>query len=224
LDLDKQTMLVWRLADDSEGAVLVEVTITLVFMLVFVLGSIEFLFLFYQWNAASKAVQVGARIAAVSDPVALGLNSLSNGFISASLPPGSMMPNFVVRCEGRTSTCSCSGACPVGGVRYNSAAMNTIVFGRGSSSCSDATAFYNTGMCDVFSRVMAANVVIVYSQTGLGFVGRPGGPVPTITLSLRSLPFQFSFLGGLLGFKDIEMPELRTAITAEDLSSRAPVF
>jgi hypothetical protein len=217
-------MLVWRLADDSEGAVLVEVTITLVFMLVFVLGSIEFLFLFYQWNAASKAVQVGARIAAVSDPVALGLNSLSNGVVSASLPPGSMMPNFVVRCEGRNSICTCSGACPVDGVRYNSAAMNTIIFGRGSSSCSDATAFYNTGMCDVFPRITASNVVIVYAQTGLGFVGRPGGPVPTITLSLQDLPFQFLFLGGLLGFKEIEMPALRTAITAEDLSSRAPLF
>ena len=224
MDLDKQTMLVWRLADDLEGAVLVEVTITLVIMLVFVLGSIEFLFLFYQWNAASKAVQVGARIAAVSDPVALGLNSLSNGVISASLPPGSMMPNFVVRCEGRNSICSCSGACPIDGVRYNSAAMNTIVFGRGSSSCSDATAFYNTGMCDVFPRITAANVVIVYAQSGLGFVGRPGGPVPTITLSLQDLPFQFLFLGGLLGFKEIEMPALRTAITAEDLSSRAPLF
>ena len=28
----------------------------------------------YQWNAAAKAVEIGARIAAVSDPVASGLN------------------------------------------------------------------------------------------------------------------------------------------------------
>jgi hypothetical protein len=48
--------------------------------------------------------------------------------------------------------------------------------------------------------------------------------VPSITLSLQDLPFQFLFLGGLLGFKEIEMPALRTAITAEDLSSQAPLF
>ena len=37
----------------------------------FLLGAIDFLFAFYQWNAAAKAVQVGARIAAVSTPVTM---------------------------------------------------------------------------------------------------------------------------------------------------------
>ena len=203
---------------------LVEVTITLTIMLVFVLGSIEFLFLFYQWNAASKAVQVGARLAAVSDPVAAGLNTLSGAVLNAAFPAGSPMPSFTVKCEGVTGVCSCRGACPPGGFAYSSAAMNTIVFGRGSTSCADATAVYNMGMCDVFSRIAAANVVITYSQTGLGYAGRPGGPVPTITISLRDLPFRFLFLGGLIGLKDIDIPAQQSSITAEDLSSRAPLF
>jgi hypothetical protein len=67
-------------------------------------------------------------------------------------------------------------------------------------------------------------VVIVYSQTGLGFAGRPGGPVPTITISLKDLPLQFFFLSGLMGFKDLRIPPLTTSMTAEDLSSGAPAF
>jgi Flp pilus assembly pilin Flp len=57
---------------DQRGAVMVEVTIMLSLTLVLVLGAIDFLLLFYQWNAAAKAVQMGARLAAVSDPVASG--------------------------------------------------------------------------------------------------------------------------------------------------------
>ena len=100
--------------------------------------------------------------------------------------------------------------------------MNTIVFGRGSLSCTDATSFYTAGMCDVFARITPANVVIVYAQTGLGFADRPGGPVPTITVSLQNLNFQFFFLGGLMGFSNIAVPGMTTTITGEDLSSSAP--
>src|SRR5215467_767054 len=208
---------------DQQGSVLVEVTIMLSITLVLVLGAIDFLLLFYQWNAAAKAVQIGARLAAVSDPVASGLNNLSQAVVSASVPPGAAMPNFVVTCDGRTATCTCNGvnACRGG---YDRAAMNTIVFGRGSSSCSDAKSADVVGMCDIFPRITPANVKIVYAQTGLGYAGRPGGPLPTITVSLQNLPFQFSFLRGLMGFHDFQIPASTVSLTAEDLSSRAPSF
>jgi len=217
--------LTMRILDDERGAVLVEVSVMMTIMFVFLLGSIEFLFVFYQWNAAAKAVQVGARVAAVSDPVAGGLSGLSTAVVGSAVPPGAPMPDFVITCDGSTSRCVCSsaGTCP-GEVVYNAAAMDTIVFGRGSSSCADATSSYNIGMCDVFGRITPANVVIVYTQTGLGFAGRPGGPVPTITVSLKDLPLQFFFLSGLLGFANLRIPPLTTSITAEDLSSRAPAF
>jgi hypothetical protein len=210
---------------DENGAVLVEVTVVMTIMFVFILGSIEFLFALYQWNAAAKAVQIGARIVAVSAPIAAGLNNLSLAAVSPSAPPGSAMPNFMITCDGATASCTCNtvGACPgVGG--YDQAAMNTLVFGRGSSSCFDATSYYDTGMCDIFPKIRPDNVVVVYRQTGLGYVGRPGGPVPTITISIQNLPFQFFFLSGLRGFKDIPIPALTTSITAEDLSSDAPSF
>jgi len=208
---------------DQQGSVMVEVTIMLSITLVLVLGAIDFLLLFYQWNAAAKAVQTGARLAAVSDPVASGLNNLSQAVMSASVPPGAAMPNFVVTCDGRTATCTCNGvnACREG---YDRAAMNTIVFGRGSSSCSDAKSADVVGMCDIFPRITPANVKIVYAQTGLGYAGRPGGPMPTITVSLQNLPFQFFFLRGLMGFHDFQIPASTVSLTAEDLSSRAPSF
>ncbi len=211
-----------RLLRDQSGAVLVEATVMMTIMFIFVLGSIDFLFAFYQWNAAAKAVQIGARIAAVSDPVAGGLNNLSRMVVGAYVEPGAPMPAFDVTCNGATASCSCIGAC-AGVGDYNAPAMNTIVFGRGSTSCSDARNYYNAGMCDVFSRIAPANVVISYTQTGLGFAGRPGGPVPTITLAIHDLPFQFFFLGGLMGFNRIPIPALTTSITAEDLSSAAPL-
>ena len=63
---------------DQDGGVLVETTVLIPILLVFLLGAVDFLFAFYQWSAAIKAVEVGARIAAVSDPVAEGLNSYLN--------------------------------------------------------------------------------------------------------------------------------------------------
>jgi hypothetical protein len=210
-----------RLARDQDGAILVEATVTMTVLLVFVLGSIDFLVAFYQWNAAAKALLVGARIAAVSDPVADGLNNLSIAVAGPFMPAGAPMPSFVVRCDGAARTCTCEGAC-TGITGYNDAAMNTIVFGRGSSSCSDATSLYYAGMCDIFPRITAANVVIVYTQTGLGYVGRPNGPVPTISITLQNLPFQFYFLGGLMGLSKINIPAV-ASIGGEDLSSGAPL-
>lgn len=200
---------------EESGAVFAEFAILLPLVVTIVCGSIDFLYAFYQWNAAAKAVEVGARIAAVSDPVAIDLNNLSNQAVLSGLIPGAALPSFTVICK--EEICSCTGTCTgVTGNSFNTAAMNRIVFGRGSASCGDATSYYATGMCDVLSSITADNVVIMYSQTGLGYAGRPGGPVPTITVSLQNMHFQFFFLSALLGV-NIAMPAMTTTITAEDL-------
>src|ERR1700751_27721 len=97
----------WR---DETGAGLVEISILLPIVITILFGLIDLLYAFYQWNAATKAVQVGARIAAVSDPVAEGLGQLSAAVVSASLRPGSAMPAFTVTCDGARRTCGCEGA------------------------------------------------------------------------------------------------------------------
>ena len=220
-------MDVRRLVNDQNGGVLLETTVMITIVFTFVLGSVDFLFAFYQWNAAAKAVEMGARIAAVSQPLTNGLNALSHAVLSSSVSVGAAMPNFTVTCDGTagtaSGTCSCSGSC-AGVSGFNTAAFNDMVYGRGSSSCTDATSPYFAGMCDIFPRVVQANadVRVVYAQTGLGYAGRCGGPVPTITVSLRNLPFQFFFLGGFLGTASINMPGLQTTVSGEDLSSSAP--
>ena len=62
-----------RLISDQGGGVLVEATVMLLLTFFVLFGSVDFLNAFYQWNMANKAVQHGARIAAVSNPVALDL-------------------------------------------------------------------------------------------------------------------------------------------------------
>jgi hypothetical protein len=203
-----------QLCNDQDGGALVEASIVITLFLIFVLGSVDFLMAMYQWNAAAKAAAVGARIAAVSSPVASDL-SLLTGMEGGELPGQAPPASFTTR------TCTGAGSCTGGGT-YSATAMNTIVFGRGSAACGDATSFYTTGMCDIFPRVQPANVVVSYAYTGLGFAGRPGGPVPTITVTLQNIPFQFFFLGGLLGFSNINIPPMTTTITGEDLSSSAP--
>jgi hypothetical protein len=152
-----------------------------------------------------------------SDPVAAGLNGLSNQAVLNGAAPGAPIQAFVVTCSDRS--CGCAGTCP--GLLENSfdaAAMNRIVFGRGSAACGDATSYYATGMCDVLPSITANNVLIVYSQSGLGYAGRPGGPVPTITVSLQHMQFKFFFLTALLGV-NIAIPPMTTTITAENLCS-----
>ncbi|MEW6641884.1 MAG: TadE/TadG family type IV pilus assembly protein [Pseudomonadota bacterium] len=205
--------LILRACRETEGGVLVETTVMMTIFFVFILGSVDFLMAMYQWNAATKAVEIGARIAAVSDPVSSDLSSMTG--LGGGLNPGDPMPAFTRVCSGATQTCS-------GGGTFSQAALNTIVYGRGSSLCGDAASAYTTGMCDIFSPILPANVVITYTQSGLGYVARPGGPVPTITVSVQNLPFQFYFLGGLMGMANIQIPGLTTSITGEDLSSSAP--
>jgi hypothetical protein len=61
-----------------------------------------------------------------------------------------------------------------------------------------------------------------YTHTGLGFAGRPDGPVPTISIELIGLNFEFILLGGLMGFGPIQIPAMHATITGEDLSKSWP--
>ncbi len=217
-------MAIRRLWSDQTGGAFVEAAVLIPILFVFLLGSVDFLNAFYQWTAATKAMEVGARLAAVSDPVATGLTGTSNVAVSAAVPIGSAqvgdkMPDFQITCASLACTCT-RGTC-TGMGSYSATAMNTIVFGRGSSACGDATSSYNAGMCDIFPRITAANVKIVYDQTGLGYAGRKAGPVPTIAVSLQNMNFQFFFLNGLSGFANLAMPKFTATVTGEGMSSAA---
>jgi hypothetical protein len=221
-----------RFLRDQGGNVLVEVSILIPILFTFLLGAVDFLNAYTQWNEATKAVEVGARIAAVSDPVASGLSSpagqsnIATGWVTSSCPVGNTsstcMPAFTVTCDGAAQTCTCTSGTCTGMGTYSSAAMNLIVYGRdGKGACGDATSYYFAGICDVFNTVpsiSAKNVKVIYTQTGLGFTGRGTGAVPTITVQLQNVPFQFFFLN----VANININNnVVTTITGEALSSAA---
>ena len=55
---------------DNEGATMVEFTIVMMLLFLLTLGMVDVGNMFFQWNSAEKATQVGVRSAAISDPVA----------------------------------------------------------------------------------------------------------------------------------------------------------
>lgn len=203
---------------DESGASFVEFTAVVFTFLVIVLGFVDFSYVFYQWNSATKAVQYGARLAAVSNPVSSDLSTLTG--VSSTVLPGMPMPEFTRICmasvaNGSTGTCS--------GGTYSAAAMQTLLFGRNADGTARTvcvpgeTNMRLFGMCNIFDRVDARKVVVSYENTGLGYAGRPGGPVPTITVNLRDLTYQYIFLGDLLGLSNVSLPGFATTVTGEDL-------
>ncbi len=195
----------------ESGAALLEFTVVVMVFLLVLFGTVEFSYLFYQWNAATKAVQFGARLAAVSPPVSSDLSALT-GMEGGTLPGGAMEP-FNRACVGATGVCS--------GGTYSATAMQTLVYGRGNTVCVNPPQSQLTiGMCNLFWRITPQNVTVSYNYTGLGYAGRPGGPVPTITVELSGLTFQYIFLNGLVpGLSSKSLPGFRTTMTGEDLGN-----
>jgi TadE-like protein len=218
------SLFIAELARDENGGPLVEVAILLPILILFLFGGVDFMNALYQWNAAAKAVQIGARIAAVSDPVASGFSSISDNVLSSGIISGSPMPDFTVECDGGAAACACvSGACDGMG-SYSAEAMGRLVYGpAGKNACTPPASQYFAGMCNVFAAIAPRYVTVVYKQTGLGYAGRSFGPVPTITVSLNAassktkLPFNFFFLP----FAALDIPQVTTTITGEVLSASA---
>jgi len=209
-----------HLGHDQRGTTTVEFTIVAMLFLLLTFGLVEFGNMFWQFNSAAKAAQVGARLAAVSNPVWSELVNLEDD----STPGAAWGTEYTVTCDGDSGDCdgTFSGD-------YDSSAMDCLVFGRSETTppcdteCDPAGIDADeAGMCDRFARIAPENVIVTYSHTGLGFAGRPGGPVPTVTVQLTDLQFEFLALGDLLGLQPITMPPFTVTMTGEDLSRLAP--
>jgi len=215
--------LLRRIGRNQSGATTVEFTIVMMLFFLLTFGITEFGYLLWQYNSAAKAAQLGARLAAVSDPVWQELVALTDD----GTPGGPWTENYSVTCTGAGA---CSGTVPDdAGPTYDAAAMQCLVFGRKAGAvppcdtvCQESGIDGENGICDRYRYITSQNVSITYSHTGLGFAGRPGGPVPTITLQLTGLTFDFFALSGLMGFDEIEMPDFKVTMTGEDLNRAAP--
>jgi len=211
--------MIQRFAKSEDGAAMVEMTIVSSLLFALVLGFVDFGYAFYQWNEATKAVQIGARLASISDPVVSNLTaSAPIATPGAPIAAGAYGP-FVCKYTGATGACSNGGT-------FDAVAFSRIFRGDTANTANDVcpalAANQRPGMCHFFAGLHRDNVVVTYSATGLGYQTRLGGPVPTITVNLQNLTFQFFFLKGLMGFNDISMPSMLSTVTGEDLKSAAP--
>jgi hypothetical protein len=212
---------------EETAAVMVEMAIALPLLLTLLLGFVDFGYAFYQWNAANKAVQVGARLAEVSDPVAEGVKAEA-GIPADIVNAGSVVDPttdlYHYKCIGDldATTCVCDeGKCH--SLTADQTAFDLVYYGD-DGTCQGTDHPGRPGMCDFFPGLEPDEVQIEYLATGLGFWGRPGGPVPTIKVSIINHQFQFFFLGALLklAHDTITMPNMLSTVTGEDLDSSAP--
>ncbi|MER9654743.1 pilus assembly protein [Mesorhizobium sp. M0152] len=210
-----------RFGSDESGATMVEAAIVMPLLLTLLLGFVDFGYALYQWNAASKAVQMGARLAQVSTPIASGL-SLEAKTPSDPLDVGKAVPanaydastyNYICTADNAgTVSCTCGTNAVCKNLNVSQTAFDFIFSGNSSRA----------GMQTFLPMLAKSEVRIQYQASGLGYWTRPSGPVPTITVSIINHPFQFFFLGGLLGFGNITMPSMLSTVTGEDMKSTWP--
>ena len=211
-------------------------------------GTLEFAQVYYEWNAATKATQYGARLAAVSDPGAANLVTLTGTEPPGTLP-GVAMPAYDCVCKFTGGTLGCTGSVPTGATACGigatgTAAMNAIFYGRTSAGlaytaaqgCQAPAAGFqvqNLGMCNYLdglfnaagTKLTSQNLIVEYQYTGLGYAGRlgptpthTGGAVPTIIVSLTGVTYNFTLVGGLAGITSVTLPTFTTTVTGEDLA------
>ena len=194
-------MKIFRRAED--GATLVEGLLVFPIILLTFATFIEFGVAMVQWNQTVKAMQFGARVLAVSDPL-VDMTPFTADYPATE---GGPVPTtaVTVACGAGTAT-----ACDETG-------LNRLVFG--SDAVCGPVADTRLGMCDLNGLIAPENIRVTYYRSGLGYVGRPGGPVVSITIETRNLTFDFFFLGALLGLNNITIPAHPVTITSEDLSN-----
>lgn len=194
-----------RLWRDQSGATAVEYALVFTLVLLLTLGTVEIALALWQWNSAEKATQAGVRHAAVHDLLAPGLRLVGDTPTSG---------NYGDWCRDRTTnavnadcwfapvTCN-SGGCS-GGYGYDGAAFTTLV----------------NRMRDMFPLIEPANVEVIYSFSGLGFIGRPGGQPMMVTVRLRNMSYRLFALNALTSLPDaLLMPSFAATLVGEDMSN-----
>lgn len=192
---------------NQDGATLVEGLIVFPIILLTFATFIEFGVAMVQWNQTVKAMQYGARVLAVSDPLVVEFAT----HFEADYPVTEGGPILGVTAP---VVCTSDGCTP--GLTLDDAGLDRLVLG-GDGLC-DPAAGTRLGMCDLNGLITRDNVQVTYYRSGLGYVGRPDGPVVSITVQSRNLNFDFFFLGALLGLENITIPAHPVTITSEDLS------
>ena len=178
------------------GASLAEYVVILMLLMILTFGIMDMGYALWQWNNAEKAGQFGARLAAVSTPLAPGLATFECG----------------------TAATVAGQSCTVGGNSFGIVTCtNTACTGTYGFSQPEADRLL-ARMQLIFPQMEGENLIVEYEDLQLAFDGR-GSPVASVTVRIVNMNFEFLMLDALLGFTPIAMPEFRTTLTTEDLRS-----
>ncbi|MEP5938632.1 MAG: TadE/TadG family type IV pilus assembly protein [Erythrobacter sp.] len=188
----------------NEDGLAAEFALVVPLLLIFLLGTIDAGFYAFRINQAEKATQMGARWAAVTDPLATEIasatyvNAIVNGvqvIQGERVPAGAL---GLLTCTNASCTCT-TGPCP--GTTF------------------DGTAFTNMSnrMKRIFPAIADENIVVEYRGSGLGFAGNPNGPdiSPLITVRLVNMDHQSVVLSPL--GVSVGLPDFAYSLTAEDM-------
>ena len=189
------------------GATLAEGLIVFPLVLLVFAAFVEFGYAMFQWNQTVKALQFGARKAAVSssivagfDPVTVTAAGTTNGGVA--IPVGALGP---WTCTGSACTSE----------------LKRIVYGApGATSC-NAIGTGSPAMCQLNPRIGISNVRVTYMMSGLGYYGRPSGAVLTIRMEVLGITFNLPLLGALLGLNNVTVPAMPVTVTSEDLNTNS---
>lgn len=193
---------------DSRAATGAEFAIVLPLALIFLLGIIDAGRYMYTFNQAQKAVQVGARWAAVTDimPVALqDYSFVTTGQVTQGDPVGTdIFTAYDCTISGGTVTC----ACKIGG---------TCDFDL-TTADEDNDSF--TGMYTRMEQILPGldenQVRLTYANSGLGYAGDPTGPdiAPFVTVSIDGMSFTPTSL--MIFGATVPLPDFSYTLTMED--------
>ena len=201
----------------ERGTSLVEGLIAFPLVLLTYAIFIEIGFMMYTFNQNTKAVEVAARLAAVSDPLA-DLSTIDDDE-EAALTAGDAIPLPSNATEGRIECTLASATCDSDG-------LERLIYGSDGVCDADAGGAQNAvlGMCDTSRYFLPENVTVIYTRSGLGYFGRPLNPVVSITVTLDPRTRGLFILDGLMSafgadLAAIAFPSISVTVTSEDLSS-----
>ncbi|MCW3797179.1 pilus assembly protein [Sphingomonas sp. BN140010] len=201
---------------DEQGASAAEFALVLTPLLIFIFGIIDAGRYVWTVNQSEKATQVGARMLAVTNPLAKELTSTSyvgktvGGVV---LTQGDRIPAAalgVIRCTSTACTCK-TAPCPADPLTFE----DTELFSK----------VLMPRMQSIRPEITASNVVVEYRGSGLGFAGDPNGtdiePLVTVKLVADSSKQDNGMAFPLLttmAFASLKLPQVSTTLPAEDLS------
>jgi Flp pilus assembly protein TadG len=188
-----------KFIEETRGATLVEFSFIAPLLFLITFAIVEIGYFLFQYQALDASTRIAARMAATRGPVITGMPDCG---VNVSTSPGNycdaagVSSSWSATCTGLTLTTTggaVAGAC-------DSAIMNRIL----------------QEMQLVYPTLTVNNLMITYSRSDLGFVGK-GRPVPLVTAEVTGVNAALPVLSAF-GIGPFPMPSFSTSLPGEDLS------